>query len=112
MANFICSVCILVIYLFVNSNGATTSKYVSYNSSDLSYLSNGIQIPVPILGEQDRIIQEFVNEDLPEMEWLSRLYDHHTWERRLSVIESANCKTHLSAYLSNLKNGTSWAVKS
>lgn len=90
----------------------TTEPYVSYNSSDLSYLSNGIQFPVPTTEEADPILEEVTQEDLPEMEWMGRLYNHHRWDQHLNVLSNTRCRDDMIAYLAALDNGTSWATKS
>lgn len=90
----------------------TTEPYVSYNSSDLSYLSNGIQFPAPTTEETDPILEEVTQEDLPEMEWMNRLYDHHRWDQYLNVLSNTRCRDDMVTYLAALDNGTSWAAKS
>lgn len=112
MAMLLVCIQIVLINLFFTCDGAKTSKYVSYNSSDLSYLSNGIQFPIEVLPEQDPIIEEVLNENLPEMQWMAQLYNHHNWNKRLAVLENKKCRAELLDYLNNLSNGTLWAVKS
>lgn len=103
----------LVIAFALSSDAArTTERYESYNSSDLSYLSNGIQFPVPTTEETDPILEEVTQEDLPQMEWMSRLYDHHRWDQHLGVLSNTRCRDDMVTYLAALDNGTSWAAKS
>ncbi|XP_072384024.1 nose resistant to fluoxetine protein 6-like [Diabrotica undecimpunctata] len=90
-------------------SNATNVKY-TYNSSDLSYLSNGIQFPVDesdieILG-QDKI---FSNGS--QFWWFSRLYDHYKWWKRLEDLDNVSCRSDMMVYLKELVNGTSWALK-
>lgn len=99
-------------FVFLCHAAKTTEPYAAYNSSDLSYLSNGIQFPVPTTEEADPILDEVTQEDLPEMEWISRLYDHHRWDQYLSVLSNSKCRDDLIVYLAALDNGTSWAAKS
>ncbi|GJQ82042.1 hypothetical protein Trydic_g6918 [Trypoxylus dichotomus] len=86
-------------------------KYVSYNSSDLSYLSNGIQFPAP--NSDDIITLQLPSKEnlLPEMEWFGKLYNHHYWGKQISVLDEENCQKHMNEYIVALKNGTSWASK-
>lgn len=99
---------VLVLALIGGVSAATTR--VLYNSSDLSYLSNGIQFPVPRF--DDPVLDEIEQEDLPDMEWMGRLYNHHRWERYLGVLPDGGCKMDMRRYLAALLNGTSWAAKS
>ncbi|KAF5270965.1 hypothetical protein FQA39_LY08268 [Lamprigera yunnana] len=99
-----------VTVLFVVKSKCTSTKYVSYNSTDLSYLSNGIQIPVLSSGEDDPIIDEMV-QTIPDMQWLSQLYNHHMWIKRISVVENSECRSHLSIYIGHLQNNSLWAIK-
>lgn len=110
MAHFV----VTLVFGFVLSCHAarTTEPYGTYNSSDLSYLSNGIQFPVPTTDETDPILEEVTQEDLPEMEWMSRLYDHHRWKQYLNVLSNNRCRDDMIVYLAALDNGTSWAAKS
>lgn len=91
---------------------AATPGYVSYNSSDLSYLSNGIQFQVQAIPDDEPVVPETSSSVLPEMQWLARLYDHHSWDKRLDVIASAKCREDMETYVGHLRNGTLWAVKS
>lgn len=110
MARFVVT---LVIAFGLSCHAArTTEPYGTYNSSDLSYLSNGIQFPVPTTEEADPILEEVAQEDLPEMEWMSRLYDHHRWDQYLNVLSNTRCRDDMVVYLAALDNGTSWAAKS
>lgn len=101
----------LVISVFDCGNGSAV-KYVSYNSSDLSYLSNGIQFPAP--NSDDVITVQLANKEnlLPEMEWFGKLYNHFYWENQISVLEDEQCRKHMNEYIRGLRNGTSWASKS
>ncbi|KAK4881268.1 hypothetical protein RN001_004587 [Aquatica leii] len=111
MANLKVCVSLVVVLFTLQCNCATTTKYVSYNSTDLSYLSNGIQIPVPPSNEEDPVIAELITEKFPDLQWLSQLYNHHTWKKRLTVLTNLKCRTHLSMYLDELQNNTLWALK-
>ncbi|CAH1112271.1 unnamed protein product [Psylliodes chrysocephalus] len=110
MITFFVILCAFLIWFSSRVNSEpTTSKY-TYNSSDLSYLSNGIQFPV---AESDI---EFLAEDSgaengSQILWFSRLYDHHRWWNRLEKLENPLCKSDMMVYLRELGNGTSWAVK-
>ncbi|CAH1155134.1 unnamed protein product [Phaedon cochleariae] len=86
----------------------TTAKY-TYNSSDLSYLSNGIQFPVDL--EMQALVQQTDYEEVSQNQWFSRLYDHYGWWRNLRKIEDSPCKEDMAIYLAKLDNGTSWALK-
>lgn len=112
MANVVELVFTIVIFFKLGCADRTTPRYVSYNSSDLSYLSNGIQFPVPLSEETDPILQEVIQEDLPQMEWMARLYDQHRWDQYLKVLSNSKCRVDMTSYLSALNNGTSWAAKS
>lgn len=97
-------------FLFVFSvKTEPTTKTVLYNSSDISYLSNGIQFPVAASLEVDSID---TNEKIPDMDWISMLFDHHVWGGRLELLNNNRCQEELAAYVEHLKNGTSWATKS
>ncbi|XP_060525522.1 nose resistant to fluoxetine protein 6-like [Cylas formicarius] len=88
----------------------TTAKY-TYNSSDISYLSNGIQFPV-FSERSDNLIVEYNGaEGVSEMKWFAGLYDQHNWFDRLDKIPEKTCKEDMAVYLFNLLNGTSWAAK-
>lgn len=89
---------------------ANSVKYVSYNSSDLSYLSNGIQFPAPNTGDIITL-QTSKENSLPEMEWFGKLFNHHYWEKQISTLRAEKCQNHLNQYVEALKNGTSWASK-
>lgn len=106
----------IVLTLFVSFDGCFGGRrrppYIAYNSSDLSYLSNGIQFPVPKSDEVDPIIEELGDEELPEMEWMARLYNHHKWDQYLQVLSNDRCRSDMSYYLMALNNGTTWAAKS
>lgn len=62
--------------------------------------------------DHDPIIDELMPKNLPHQEWMSQLYNHHNWKKRLVVVENAKCRLHLSTYITHLVNGTLWAVKS
>lgn len=84
----------------------------SYNSSDLSYLSNGIQFPVPASELHNPIVEEIFQDSAPEVEWLRDLYDHLKWHRYLRVLNNTQCRDDIATYIRELLNGTSWATKS
>ncbi|XP_022900525.2 nose resistant to fluoxetine protein 6-like [Onthophagus taurus] len=94
----------------VETSLSSTPKYVSYNSSDLSYLSNGIQFPAPEATEVPTVDLREI-ENLSEMEWFDRLYDHHYWGDRVKLLSDPLCQKDMGIYLEALKNGTSWAAK-
>lgn len=100
----LCSVLVLVV-----SARSQTQRTILYNSSDLSYLSNGIQFPVPAQLEADFAED---HEKMPDLKWLATLFDHHGWSKRLEPLENRHCAEETRIYLENLKNGTSWATKS
>lgn len=100
---------VLCFLMVLGAKSQQTTKTILYNSSDLSYLSNGIQFPVPGLLEAG---QADVNEKMPDLKWLTSLFDHHMWENRLSTIKNEHCSQDMKIYLENLINGTSWATKS
>lgn len=85
------------------------TKTVLYNSSDISYLSNGIQFPVAASLEIDSVD---TSEKMPEMDWIRMLFDHHVWSERLELLKNNRCQEEIAAYVEHLKNGTSWATKS
>lgn len=115
MMAFLAYLCALVFFACAVTDGfgdvTTTPKYVSYNSSDLSYLSNGIQFQVQAIPDEP-IAPETSSTDLPEMQWLARLYDHHGWDKRLDVLTNQRCKDDMESYVHHLRNGTLWAAKS
>lgn len=111
MARFIVII-VLAFITFSCDAARTTEPYVSYNSSDLSYLSNGIQFPVPTTEGTDPILEEVTQEDVPEMEWMGRLYDHHRWDQYLNLLSNTRCRDDMITYLAALNNSTSWAAKS
>lgn len=83
----------------------------SYNSSDLSYFKNGIQFLVSENEIRD-LSREDANVNISEIQWITRLYDHHKWWNNLVRIDISECKRDMITYLEELRNGTSWAVKS
>lgn len=88
---------------------STTVKY-TYNSSDLSYLSNGIQFPVA-----ESEILELTRDnttDESQFRWFSQLYDHFNWWPHLDKLKDPRCKDDMITYLKELRNGTWWALKS
>ncbi|XP_025833291.1 nose resistant to fluoxetine protein 6 [Agrilus planipennis] len=100
--------------VFLWFGGVFSVNFVTYNSTDLSYLSNGIQIPIAMASASDPVIEETPDSSakrLPEMEWLRGLYNHHNWESRLHSVENINCRTDMRLYLNELNNGTTWAIK-
>lgn len=99
--------------LLLSGGGEPAEPYVAYNSSDLSYLSNGIQFPAPAAEEAGSVPEGAADKgDLAQMEWLGALYDHHGWGRHLGVLPDEGCKREMAAYLEALENGTTWAAKS
>lgn len=106
--NLVVVLCAVTILNCVNSQKMT--KTILYNSSDLSYLSNGIQFPVPAPLEIDSTDEN--DEKMPDLKWLSTLFDHHAWNKRLDTIDNHLCTNDMKIYLENLKNGTTWAIKS
>lgn len=99
----------LFVSVIVCDNENSTEKFL-YNSSDLSYLSNGIQFPVS--GMEIRALKQ---EDTPsnvfQIQWFTGLYDHHKWWNNLEGL-SAECRNDMTVYLRELINGTYWANKS
>lgn len=94
------------------SSESTTIRYV-YNSSDLSYFSNGIQFPAPDNDLTNPIVGELENQEKrPDMLWLRDLYDHHKWIGYVNQLNNTQCKKDLLTYIRELYNGTSWATKS
>ncbi|CAH0559437.1 unnamed protein product [Brassicogethes aeneus] len=81
----------------------------NYNSSDLSYLSNGIQFPV----EPSDLHGSVAGENLrtAEMDWLHGLYDHLKWQKNLKALDEGKCREEMTVYILELLNGTSWATK-
>lgn len=113
MAKLVTVVFTLLYYFECGTAGRTTPRYTAlYNSSDLSYLSNGIQFPAPKSEEMDPVFEEILQEDLPRMDWMAQLYNHHKWEQHLKVLTNSRCRDDMLSYLVALKNGTSWAAKS
>ncbi|KAK9881174.1 hypothetical protein WA026_014522 [Henosepilachna vigintioctopunctata] len=102
--------CLLVTFFEFSSGEPTTIRHV-YNSSDLSYFSNGIQFAVPEQDLMNPIVGEVEHESLPDMEWLRELYDHHKWEKYAKILNNTRCKEDLMTYIKELYNGTSWATK-
>lgn len=91
---------------------AESTRY-SYNSSDLSYLSNGIQFPVPPSESQNIMAEDPSYLDhVSVIRWLSGLYDHLKWGRLIKVLNNTKCRDDMTTYLEELQNGTSWATKS
>ncbi|KAL3277718.1 hypothetical protein HHI36_013061 [Cryptolaemus montrouzieri] len=88
--------CLLVTFSNIAlAEPTTTIRYV-YNSSDLSYYSNGD-------------IEE--HKTRPDMMWFRDLYDHHKWNKYAKMLEDSRCKEDLLTYITELYNGTSWATK-
>lgn len=52
------------------------------------------------------------SDDITKMEWLAKLFDHHTWQIESVQNVSHVCKEHIAVYLQELKWDTSWASKS
>lgn len=83
-------------------------RYVTYNSTDLSYFSNGIQFP----GLQELTSSDNKTQNLSDIEYLRKLFDHMLWNDRLKFINNTECREDMSHYLSELKNSTLWATRS
>lgn len=111
MSRFVALVCATVIWCAARTTSEAASVTYTYNSSDLSYLSNGIQFPVaesevqPLLGEDTRL-------NISEMQWFSGLYDHFKWWTHLNGLDNERCRRDMMIYLKQLGNATSWATKS
>ncbi|KAJ8919186.1 hypothetical protein NQ315_012174 [Exocentrus adspersus] len=103
-------VCATVIWCTARTTSEAATVTYTYNSSDLSYLSNGIQFPVaesevqPLLGND-------TYQNLPQMQWFSGLYDHFKWWTHLKGLDSERCRSDMMTYLQELSNATSWATK-
>ncbi|XP_018574609.1 nose resistant to fluoxetine protein 6-like [Anoplophora glabripennis] len=110
MSKFVVLVCATVIWCAARTTSETASVTYTYNSSDLSYLSNGIQFPVaesevqPLLGAD-------IRQNITEMQWFSGLYDHFKWWTHLNGLDSKRCRGDIMTYLRELSNATSWATK-
>lgn len=102
--------CYILMILGGNTQKSSSKKTTLYNSSDLSYLSNGIQFPVPAPLEANSVDDN--DQKMPDIKWLTTLFDHHEWILRLKTIKNQNCSYDMTVYIENLKNGTSWATKS
>ncbi|XP_045468141.1 nose resistant to fluoxetine protein 6-like isoform X1 [Harmonia axyridis] len=103
--------CLLVTFCKCSLAEPTTIRYV-YNSSDLSYYSNGIQFPAPENDFMNPIVGELENQEKqPDMLWIRDLYDHHKWVGYANKLNNTRCKKDLLTYISELNNGTSWATK-
>lgn len=93
-----------------NISASNTEKLI-YNSSDLTYLSNGIQFPI-----SDSVVRTLQREDttdnISQIQWFTGLYDHHKWLNNLLDMDVPECKYDMIRYLNELRNGTSWAIKS
>lgn len=84
-----------------------------YNSSDLSYLSNGIQFPAPESEFPNPVVDEYFQDmKEPEIQWLAELFNHLKWSKYSSALNNSDCRTDLATYIDELQNGTSWATKS
>lgn len=101
----------LVLVLQFQSYLLADTKNILYNSSDLSYLSNGIQFPAPSESAENNTRKE-IPFNATVMESISRLFDHHVWEPRIFALPEGDCRKDLIVYLDNLKNDTAWAAKS
>lgn len=84
---------------------------ITYNSSDLSYLGKAVQLTVSEFENQTSKHEDLLR-DISHFQWLSGLYDHYKWRNNLAAIDIQECRNDMNIYLSELKNGTSWAAKS
>ena len=91
--------------------GAFCVKY-AYNSSDLSYLSNGIQFPVPDSELHNPVVEEVFQGNVSEVRWLVDLFDHLKWPRLMMNWNGTRCRRDVETYIQSLQNGTYWAAKS
>lgn len=88
----------------------TTINNNNYNSTDLSYLSKGIQIPADAqVNDPDQGTEEL---SIADMKWFSGLYDQHQWLGRVLTLESKDCEENMEVYIRQLHNGSLWAAKS
>lgn len=106
MIRVISILCTLV--LFIGNTEQYRWRYVTYNSTDLSYFSNGIQFP----GVQDLTHSDNETQKLSDIEYLRKLFDHLLWNARLEYVENKQCQNDMSYYLKELKNSTLWATRS
>nr|XP_023029377.1 nose resistant to fluoxetine protein 6-like isoform X1 [Leptinotarsa decemlineata] len=110
MSQFVVFIGVTVIWCASGSSSDPTTVKYTYNSSDLSYLSNGIQFPVA-----ENEVQPLLNQDnfenVSQIQWFSRIYDHHKWRDHLGEVDNQKCKDDMITYLRELANTTSWAVK-
>lgn len=111
MKTYLVIVCATVMWCAARTTSETASVTYTYNSSDISYLSNGIQFPVA-----ESEVQPLLGPDAPrnisEMLWLSGLYDHFKWWTHLNGLDNERCRKDMMIYLRELSNATSWATKS
>lgn len=107
---FLPYLCMLVTLCGVGVAVPTTSNYV-YNSSDLSYFSNGIQFPAPEHDFNVTIPGEPDEKQVPKMKWLSDLYDHYKWDAYVRTMNDSGCKRDLEVYVRELYGGALWATK-
>ena len=105
------SVALVILCFTLTSSEPTTVKY-TYNSSDLSFLSIGIQFPARSCVSLGYMASYEDDERVGELKWFSGLYDQHRWLNRIGKLENQHCRTDMEIYIRNLHNGTSWATKS
>ncbi|CAH1976900.1 unnamed protein product [Acanthoscelides obtectus] len=94
------------------AEGSADQVLHTYNSSDLSYLSNGIQFPVS--DAEVVSLLEHANDNVTQQQWFAGLYDHHKWKvglDRVDEVDGVGCNRDMRTYLEELRNGTMWAVK-
>lgn len=110
MIGFSLLFCVIVIVCGMDNSVLSLEKF-TYNSTDISYLSNGIQFPVDepeVRGPK----REGTAANISQFRWFIGLYDHHKWWIYLEAIDTPKCKGDMAVYLKELQNGTSWATKS
>ncbi|KAJ8983899.1 hypothetical protein NQ317_006703 [Molorchus minor] len=110
MSRFLFTFCATVVWCTAGTTPEPTTVKYTYNSSDLSYLSNGIQFPVAEADTQPSVAEDG-QEHASEMQWLTALYNHHRWRKLLDNLENRECKDDMAVYLEELHNATSWAEK-
>jgi hypothetical protein len=100
-----------VLVALICAAAAEPTRY-SYNSSDLSYLSNGIQFPVPASELHNPLVEGVFQGNVSEVRWLAGLFDHLKWPQMGPKLNGSRCRRDVDLYVDELRNGTSWAAKS